>query len=532
LLVYLHQINIYTLKKSSFFLPTLLTGISLFLLASFLVWWNISNYSQEKDRLKNELESELSVAASQVNFDVIYDSFIAIFNPNSGVLPDSIFQIDQPTNGDPISISIKKDFPDTIPTFFKDSFVSLDSSLSISIQLDSLVTNTDHSFLHELKNESSTIRYETVEYIGNQNNTDTIYSYSGHQKTESWNITSDDSLGMHVVSTLLEPRLNKDKEILAVFDKKMQELDYGIKYQIASDNEQKGFLISHTIKGLGQRIVSLDIYDFQWVVLKNIIPSILLSGLLFGLTSWTFWILMRSRKKQEQLVTLKNEFISNMTHELKTPISTVGVALEAMSTYGDSLATDKKEAYIDISKQELSRLSLLVDKVLKMASYDNNQSLMKVEKIDLKSSLEKILKSMTLHADQKNATIQFTTEENEALIHGDPIHLSNVFYNIIDNALKYSNENPKLNIGLTRRNNTFHIRFEDQGKGIPKEFLDKVFDRFFRTPENNRHNVKGHGLGLSYAKDVIEKHRGTIEIDSTINVGTTVTIKLPIEEHA
>ncbi|MEL6989408.1 MAG: HAMP domain-containing sensor histidine kinase, partial [Bacteroidota bacterium] len=231
--------------------------------------------------------------------------------------------------------------------------------------------------------------------------------------------------------------------------------------------------------------------------------------------------------KQKQLAEMKSEFISNMTHELKTPIATMGVALEALSDFGGMNDPKRKAEYLDISKHELNRLEILVDKVMQMSSIENNELKIEMESLDLKSLSEKMIKSMRLQFE--NAQVQLTQniEGNNFNVKGDKMHLTNVLYNLLDNALKYSKENPTIHFKLKEEPKHIVFEIEDNGIGIKPEYQKKIFDRFFRVPTNDIHNVKGHGIGLNYVADIIEKHHGEIKLKSEENKGTCITISLP-----
>lgn len=496
------------MKSKESIIPLLLTILSLILLGGCLVLWNLSNYNAERIRFQNELESDLTATISEVNFDRIYSSFISIVE-NKDSLNNKKVDIAKYYNAnDSFDISMLKALPKII----------LNEANEIDLEIA-------HEFPHSntFKNHSMDFFIDSFLLDSTKEKSGFIYSLKDKNQIQSL-----DSTSLNIISTTLESKLQTDKQILNSFADRIKNKDYLFQFEQLGKFEPKGFIISYTFKGIENRTFSLDIFNYKYSLIKKILPSILISAVLLFLTTFTFWILVRSRKKQEELVHLKNEFISNMTHELKTPISTVGVALEAISTYGENLEESKKAEYIGISKQELGRLSLLVDKVLKMASYDNDHSLLKKENIDLVIIIDNILKSMSLLFEKKNASIIVNHSLDQALILGDNVHISNVIYNIIDNALKYSLNRPKVEIDLVEESHKFKLTIKDSGKGIPKEYKEKVFDRFFRTPENNRHNVKGHGLGLSYSKDIIEKHGGEIFIESEEMVGTEVTIKLPI----
>lgn len=205
----------------------------------------------------------------------------------------------------------------------------------------------------------------------------------------------------------------------------------------------------------------------------------------------------------------------------------MAVALEAVSGFDLSKEKEKTKEYIDISRLEVNRLSLLVDKVLNIAVFDRDDSNIKKGKVNVNDLVNDILKSMKLQFDNKNAEVSFLDTSNDSMIYGDKVHITNVVYNILDNALKYSNDQPQININIKDHGSDLQIVFQDNGIGIPKEYENRVFDRFFRVPTDDLHNVKGHGLGLSYVYDVVQKHGGSISASSKEGSGTVFSIFIP-----
>ena len=231
--------------------------------------------------------------------------------------------------------------------------------------------------------------------------------------------------------------------------------------------------------------------------------------------------------EQQKLTRLKNDLISNITHELKTPIATVRVALEAMQNFGALDNPQKTTEYLDISQRELNRLSILVDKVLNTSLFEKSDFPIKKENINLKVLIEDVLKSLKLQFQSRKASVAFETTGSDFSITADRTHLTNVVYNLVDNALKYSPENPNITIHLDQKVDEISLSVKDSGLGIPEEYQDKIFEKFFRIPQENQHSVKGHGLGLNYVRQVIEKHKGIIQLTSEAGKGTCLKVVLP-----
>jgi two-component system phosphate regulon sensor histidine kinase PhoR len=235
----------------------------------------------------------------------------------------------------------------------------------------------------------------------------------------------------------------------------------------------------------------------------------------------------QSLQKQRRLTQLKNDFISNVTHELKTPITTVGVAIEALSNFNALNDPARTKEYLQISKYELDRLSLLVDKVLKMSLFEKKEPELKLEVFDIKALVSEVLNSMKIQFEKRSAEVDFDTRGQDFSIEADRIHLTSVIFNLIDNALKYSQDSPKLQVAISQEAESLQISVADKGIGIAPEFLDKIFEKFFRISSGDQHNTKGYGLGLSYVASVVKKHHGNIAVNSQPQEGTKFTITLP-----
>lgn len=268
---------------------------------------------------------------------------------------------------------------------------------------------------------------------------------------------------------------------------------------------------------------------FSYLIKKISLP-ILFSFLLLGITILSFTLLYRNLLKQQRLTALKNEFIGNITHELKTPVATVGVAIEALKNFNAMQDQQRTKEYLDISSLELQRLSLLVDKVLRLSMFENKGISLKFEKVDLKTIVDEVIASFKLQLEKNKAEVHVTTEGNTTIT-GDKLHLMSVIFNLVDNALKYSREEPQITIDIKETNEEVVISIMDNGIGVPKEYREKIFDKFFRVPHGDTHDAKGYGLGLSYVAQVINGHNGNIHVDGEAGRGSVFVITLPKEQR-
>jgi two-component system, OmpR family, phosphate regulon sensor histidine kinase PhoR len=270
-----------------------------------------------------------------------------------------------------------------------------------------------------------------------------------------------------------------------------------------------------------------EVSGMRLVILKDISPQILFSVFLTALTTVAFFAMYRNIKSQQRLMEIKNDFISNVTHELKTPVATVSVALEALRNFKGLENPQRTEEYLDIAQSELNRLTILTDKILKTATFESKGVHFEAEPVDLLKTLDQVLLSMKLVFEKQKAKVSFEKMGDSFVIHGGSVHLTNVIYNLLDNALKYSEGEPAISISLNANDHNVTLRVADKGIGIPKEYTKKIFEKFFRVPAGDLHNVKGYGLGLSYVESVIKSHKGNIEVQSEKGKGSVFTISLP-----
>ncbi|MFN8346110.1 MAG: HAMP domain-containing sensor histidine kinase [Spirosomataceae bacterium] len=267
--------------------------------------------------------------------------------------------------------------------------------------------------------------------------------------------------------------------------------------------------------------------DYKGYLLKKIIPQGLFSFFLLTIISLAFGTIYRNLRQQRRLTELKNDFISNVTHELKTPIATVSVAIEALQSFGAAQNPELTKEYLEISKNELNRLTLLVDKVLKMSAFEQQGLSLSLEAVHLPELVEQVLNSLKLQFEKYKAKVSVATSGQNFVVSADKIHLTNVVYNLLDNALKYSKNTPEIRIEIQDGGDEVRLSVTDRGIGILPEFQDKVFEKFFRVPTGNTHDVKGYGLGLSYVASVVKQHGGQIHVQSEPEKGSTFTVLLP-----
>lgn len=232
--------------------------------------------------------------------------------------------------------------------------------------------------------------------------------------------------------------------------------------------------------------------------------------------------------RQKRLSEVKTDFINNMTHELKTPISTIGLSSEMLMRSDFSHEPEKLQRYAGIIYKENKRLENQVERVLNVAKLDKDKLSLKKEKLNIHELILEAKESFEFNQEEKGGSIELELSADRHEIIADPVHIGNVIYNLLDNAVKYCDKIPAIKISTANSKHGITIQFEDNGIGIKRDDLKLIFDKFYRVPTGNLHNVKGFGLGLYYVKLIIEEHGGTIDVRSQVGKGTSFNINLPL----
>jgi two-component system phosphate regulon sensor histidine kinase PhoR len=262
------------------------------------------------------------------------------------------------------------------------------------------------------------------------------------------------------------------------------------------------------------------------LLFKKITPELLFSVFLTLLTIMSFTLMYRSVRTQQKLMEQKNDFISNVTHELKTPVATVSVALEALQNFNALNDAALSKEYLGIAQRELKRLNEMTDKILKSSIMEEKVTIAP-DATNLDEVVTMVLQNMKVIIQGRNARVNFQKEGIDFSVHGKHADLYQMVENLIDNALKYSPENPEITIALTGNEHAVKLSVKDNGIGIPNEYQSRIFEKFFRVPTGDVHNIKGYGLGLSFIENVVKSLGGSIRIESEPGSGTIFILNFP-----
>lgn len=265
--------------------------------------------------------------------------------------------------------------------------------------------------------------------------------------------------------------------------------------------------------------------EYIWGVAKTMTPMMGFTFLLLIIFCYTVWQLARQKKVSE----MKNDFVNNMTHEFKTPLASISLAAQMLNDKSVTKTERMYENLAGIISNETRRLRFQVEKVLQMSLFDHDNIRLKEEELDANGMLESVLNTFQLRIKQNGGSVEIKIEAYDPFIYGDEMHLTNVFFNLLDNAVKYANPDVDLHLVVHTENvgDNLVISIEDNGVGIQKGDLSHIFERFYRVHTGNQHNVKGFGLGLAYVHTIIGLHHGKIKAESEYGQGTKFVITLP-----
>jgi two-component system phosphate regulon sensor histidine kinase PhoR len=274
------------------------------------------------------------------------------------------------------------------------------------------------------------------------------------------------------------------------------------------------------------QIKSLVFKDFRYRVI--IVAAIVFTLIIFA----AFYLTVNTMIRQKKLSEIKNDFINNMTHEFKTPIATISLAVDAIKNEKVQKDVEKLGYFSGIIKEENQRMNRQVETILKSALMDRQEVQLNLRPLHVHEIIRDVADNFILRLQEKQGMLETELNATDDLIEGDEVHISNLVNNLMDNAVKYSKENvpPVIRLLTSSNGKKFTIRIEDNGIGMSRETLKRIFEKFYRAHTGNIHNVKGFGLGLSYVKNVVEAHNGTIKAESTLGKGSCFTIDFNLKK--
>jgi two-component system phosphate regulon sensor histidine kinase PhoR len=517
---------------------TILMGVSLIGLVSFQLYWINSSLMISEERFKQDVHQALNNVVAKLEQQealfTISNSFETSFDLNEldSLSFDTLKLVDRSDN----SILVRK----------SDS-LSAGGQSDLQVSVEQQGFKLDFEQQNQLKARSIGPSEPDIELEIRkiQQKADSIKERSKlEKKSEMVTIILDELLtGKRKLSNRLQPRQldsllslelsNKGIDIeyaYGVWDQDRDSLIYANQEEVFPDLMESDLRVTlfpnDIIGNINYLIVHFpeqQIYLIGKTWLTLIMGLILILIVVFCFAYALFTII-----RQKKLSSVKNDFINNMTHEFKTPISTISLATEALQDHGVAQSPGVRERYLKIIDSENQRLSRQVEKVLQIASLEKEDFELKIETVDVHKTIEKALQNIAIQVEKKGGSITTDFNAHAKLIPADEHHLTNIIYNLLDNANKYSTEPPRISISTSdEQGKGILIRIIDNGIGMTKEVVNRIFDKFYRKPTGNLHDVKGFGLGLSYVKTMVEAHGGNIDVKSALGKGSIFEIFLP-----
>ncbi len=471
------------MKKISKYIQ-LIIFLSSFALMGFLIiqmYWAKNNFEEKKQNVEQLYEICIQEIGNQLNAAVLNKS--SVVDPNLGIGISKIKPLEQ---------SYEKELSNKI---YKGLMNLKNGSLAEKREEILNIVNSHYS-MNFSYNVEKALKNSDIEEIIRE-------SFDEFEIENEAKYTITDQEGVLIFTNFQEIE-NKNLRNYSQFS-----IDF-LKDEVSS---QKSVLTIY-IKGLNKSIS------------RSISGVFLISFVLILIILSAFIISIKIIKSQKRTTQIKTDFINNMTHELKTPIATIGLACEALIDSGIELNTKKKSSFLNTIQNENERLGKLVENVLENSLSEKGNPELNLEIFNLEKIIQKAVKSIEISYNTKKGLIFTDFMAQNVLVEADKLHITNVIYNLLDNSLKYSLKKPKVTISTRDIIGGIIIRIKDNGIGIAKEYHEQVFEKLFRVPTGNIHNVKGFGLGLSYVKSIIDLHNGNIKIESKLKEGSTFLISL------
>lgn len=262
-------------------------------------------------------------------------------------------------------------------------------------------------------------------------------------------------------------------------------------------------------------------------IISRILTNIILSVVFIAITLFSFLYTIFTILRQKKIAEMKTDFINNMTHEFKTPIATISLAADSIQNPNIKNNPDKVYRFASIIKEENKRMLVQVEKVLQMAQFNNRRLKMTMEYVDVHQLLTQAKNHIELQIKRRGGKVSLDLQATTHIIKGDENHLSNIFHNLLDNANKYTPDDPAIQIRSKDGNGGIIIEFEDNGQGMNREQVQNIFEKFYRIHTGDIHNIKGFGLGLSYVKAMVDAHHGQVHVESRIDKGSVFQLFFP-----
>lgn len=478
-------------------------------------YWNYKNYQENKRQLVNEIQISFDNSIEEYYAALAKEEYLTIVSEGDS---PNFKGLDSMISSAKNIKSITKNNKDTSFSISEIKIISTDDESDL-VDTDSLFINITKSLI---ENDYELNKHKVPDKIifkQEVEGKDDVRVFKGEKPFDSLKRIkelqsifisfSNDIVEYPKIDSLLKLQL-QDKKInlsYALIHLKKDTLFYDSNSKLSKNNVIEVYSKSTYVKE-DEKLQLLFVAP-NLEALKKGGFGILLSLVLALAVIVCMFYLLKIIKHQKQLSEVKNDLISNITHEFKTPISTISVALESIKNFNEVEHNDRTNRYLDMSTDQLSKLNVMVEKLLETASLDSDSLVLNKEEINISELLKSVIERYQVSAQSKE--LKFVSSSEEILVNIDKFHFENAINNIVDNAVKYGGD--KIIVTLTATPNNVLINISDSGTSLEKQHKEKLFEQFYRVPKGNRHDVKGFGIGLFYTKKIIEKHSGIIQLE-------------------
>jgi two-component system phosphate regulon sensor histidine kinase PhoR len=510
------------MNKRIFTFISISFSVALLVLICFQVYWIRNDFKVREEVFKSKVDEALNATSAKLekldpraNYTKITERLQGIYRPNF--------------KGRNLAFSVKSEFSVDSNGHQISRFTQKDLTTDSSIKFDASATN----FLDYIREQQSRLQSQNNDLF-NQGIGSSIFDVT---TTKNYYKDRKQKVDTVLLDSILRLELKKQK-IAARYNYYLTTLYPGSPHHSdlkQAENMSDSLGVEHYMVNLAP---SNGFIDPEYLILyfpsqnrdvfKQMRPLLITSIVVIMILTFSFYYIMVNNLKQKKLSLIKNDFISNMTHEFKTPISTISLASEMLGDDSISQTPEKKQRYLKMIRDENKRLSVLVESILQTSILDKGEFKLKLSEVDVHEIINTAINNTHLLISQRKGTVHTFLKAQKFKLQADKVHLTNIIFNLIDNAIKYSKDTPEITISTYNTAEGIMIQVKDNGIGISKENQRKIFDKFYRVPTGNVHNVKGFGLGLSYVLAVVLKHNGTISVNSEVGKGSTFNVHLRI----
>jgi signal transduction histidine kinase len=476
--------------------------ISLAVLLGFCSQWVYSQYHREKERLGQDLVTVYGQAERETMDSLLLQN---VLHPvlDSSQVPDPV--LDKKAGLFILKEIISKAEAEPGPVSGAENISSASREKKITMRM---VYN-------------DTLKRRTVRYERPLNSADHVLLSGLHLLIKK---IGDTSAGLGFLKSQAADSLLQNR-FIALSESQGWDFQTQLVSQRSNDMSSDALTIGSAFSGSNSRF---EVRKYQGYLFRQILPQLGFAILVVLLTGAAFLMSWKSIRQQMRLNVIKNDFISNMSHELKTPVATVKVALEAIDRFRVVDDVERTREYLQMAQLEMDRLELLVQQSLHSALMENGRMMFANEPVDVLQLTQKLIRTIQPRVDETSAAIHLEASGNRFTVNADQLHLQGVLMNLLDNALKYGGEAVQIQAAVREKRDVLEIEISDNGPGIQAGYHNAVFDSYFRVPTGNQHNVKGYGLGLSYSRLAVERMNGSIKLENGGSGGCRFIVHFPL----